>query len=341
MPDSEDKLLEVIQKYVSPKDGKNLRLQSTFLAPWGDDAAVLQSHGKLAITVDMLVDKVHFDTRWLSPQEIGHRCLAVNLSDLSAMGALPRYALISLGLPPKFATTAWVRSLFHGISKLASSHDTLLIGGNLTKTPALTIDITAFGYCRHAPLLRSSALVGDWIGVTGPLGGAHAGLVLLRKKKRSWTKLESLAYEAYATPRPPIEIAQVLAQLRGVHAAIDLSDSLSRDLHHLADASNVGFTIDANKIPISQAATEIFQKAPGKSLAAALFGGDDYEILFTFDRKAYRNIQRKFRNLGATLYVIGEVQEQTQGRTLRRTDGEAIKLPQKGWDPFKAVRRHR
>ena len=254
----------------------------------GDDCALLTPRPgeELAVTTDLSIAGCHFRLDWHQPESVGHRALARGLSDLAAMGARPIAAFLSLGLPRSLTTPAgrrpaWVHRFLDGLLALAQAYNTPLAGGDLAESPIAVADIVLVGAVpRGRALLRSGARPGHLLYVTGTLGGAAAGLARLAEvaaaqparlnPPRIPKRLEALlAAHLYPQPR----IAQGLwLQHRGLaSAALDLSDGLSTDLAHLCEESGVAAEVDAALLPLHPAATQ----------AQALYGGEDYELLFT------------------------------------------------------------
>ena len=250
---------------------------SWLLVGIGDDAAVIEPERNRVevLSVDALVDGVHFDRRVVPPDAIGHRALAVNLSDLAAMGASPRAALVSLMLPDTL-TIADFDLIASGLCTLARRHGVVIAGGNLTKTPGpLAIDVTVTGTLKRRDVLkRTGAKPGDEVYVTGEIGGAVAGLELLR------AGLEGTAIERYLRPQPRLRMGTLLARNRAATACIDLSDGLADALHQLAASNRLGIKVQAGALPIEPGATAWFRQA-GRDPIAASLASDDYELLFT------------------------------------------------------------
>jgi thiamine-monophosphate kinase len=252
----------------------------------GDDCALLTPRAgeELAVTTDLSIDGRHFRLNWHQPEAVGHRALARGLSDLAAMGARPVAAFLSLGLPRSLNESAgrrpaWVQRFLDGFLALAEVHNTPLAGGDLAESTVAVADIILVGAVpRGRALLRSGARPGDLLYVTGALGGAAAGLARLAElaspagpnPPRIPTRLETLL-APHLYPQPRIVQGLWLQRHRLASAALDLSDGLSSDLAHLCEESGVAAEVDAAALPIHPAAT----------LAQALHGGDDYELLFT------------------------------------------------------------
>jgi thiamine-monophosphate kinase len=247
----------------------------------GDDAAVIEpERNRLEVlTVDAIVDTVHFDRRFTPPGAIGHRALAVNLSDLAAMGAAPRMALLSLALPSDLPCVEF-DAMLGGLAALARAHRTIVVGGNLTRTPGpLTLDVTAIGSIkRRSVLTRNGARPGDHVYVTGSIGSAAVGLAMLRAGESS---SGSPCVQRYLRPEPRMRIGSLLGRNRAASSCIDLSDGLADGLTRIAEASQVGIAIDASALPIEDEARRWFERNGLAPARAALSGGDDYELLFT------------------------------------------------------------
>ncbi len=250
----------------------------------GDDAAVVEPvRGELeVITADAVVDGVHVDRRFTPPAAIGHRAVAVNLSDLAAMGARPRLMTLSLALPADLPLSDF-DALIDGALELASRERTRLVGGNITRTPGpLVVDVTAIGSVpRRRVLRRAGARPGDDVFVSGTVGDARAGLALLSSNEAGPHELVA----RYLQPEPRIRLGTVLARNRAATSAVDLSDGLADGLARLAEAGGVGFEVQADALPVSDAARQVFQARGADPVREALAGGDDYELLFTARRR--------------------------------------------------------
>ena len=230
-------------------------LQEKFaLTKIGDDCAVLPKDSKtdLVITTDLLVEDIDFRIEWTKPEFLGHKALAVSLSDVAAMGAKPVWSMLSIGIPEKIWKTDFVEKFYDGYLNLAKNFGVELVGGDISKSPdKIVIDSIVAGETKKGKaVLRSGAKVGDLIFVTGKLGGAAAGLKLLETgetyEKSKYKKL----IERQLKPHPQTEIGQILGEKNLATAMIDLSDGLSSDLFHICRASKVGAKIYAEKIPI-------------------------------------------------------------------------------------------
>jgi thiamine-monophosphate kinase len=259
----------------------------------GDDAAVVETSPLTLVTTDGLVEGVHFVREWAVPRLLGRKALSVNLSDVAAMAGIPRYAVVSLCLPPQ-TPVAFVDGLYDGLLERAAETGVSLVGGNLAAIRGpITISVTLLGQVARA-VGRGGAQAGDLVVVTGTLGAAAAGLRLLGQGARLdedgqlastgvWTESSSgvlrRCLRAQLDPEPPLAFSRALAEVELVHAAIDLSDGLSLDLRRLCEASGLVATIDAFAVPVSKEAASVERAQGGDPLATALHGGEDYGLL--------------------------------------------------------------
>ena len=243
----------------------------------GDDCAVVpkDSLSDQLFTVDLLIENIDFRLGWTAPKMLGHKALAVSLSDIAAMGGTPKNALLSLGVPDSLWKTSFLDEFYEGWNSLAGEIGVELVGGDISKASELVIDSFVIGeVAKGKALLRSGAKPGDLIFVTGELGGASLGLLLLENGTRPGGNVEEILQNAVLRqlkPMPQINIGKLLSKKELATAAIDLSDGISSDLAHICEASGVGAEIDASKLPIARGAT----------LEMALNGGEDFELLFT------------------------------------------------------------
>ena len=258
----------------------------------GDDAAVVEPERNAldVITTDSLVEGVHFDQAFVGAAEIGHKALAVNLSDLAAMGAAPRVALLSLVLPPAMSVAS-VDALVEAMAALAARARISVVGGNIARSPGpLIVDVTVTGSVhRRRVLTRSGAHPGDELYTTGCLGGAALGLRMLQRDPSS----TGPAVDRDRRPEPRNRFGMLLGRNRAARACIDLSDGLADGVRQLGEASGLGGIIEADSVPVEDGAT----------LADALGGGEDYELLFAASprmRGRLRNVQRLVKGLAIT-----------------------------------------
>jgi thiamine-monophosphate kinase len=295
------------------------RIRERFPAPAGslqigigDDAAVTAGvRGELdVLTTDALVEGVHFDLRFSSFADVGYKALAVNVSDLAAMGATPRLALLSLILPDRL-TVADVDGLLDGFSRMAEEAGVVLAGGNITRTPGpLTVDVTAVGHVRPRRVLtRGGGKPGDILYVTGEVGAAAAGLGLLRASSTAPEGKEAAALiDRHRRPAPRLRVGALLGRTRTATACMDLSDGLADAVTQLAQASGTGAVVDAAALPVPAAARRWFESQGHDHVRAALAGGDDYELLFAVSPKTGGRLRTVIRQArGVPITRIGEL----------------------------------
>jgi thiamine-monophosphate kinase len=304
----------------------------------GDDAAVIASarNTRLVVTTDAVVEGVHFSRAYSSPADIGHRVLAANLSDLAAMAATPRWALLSLVLPGAWLVTD-VEDLVDGVSALASRHGVSVVGGNITQSDgSLIVDVTAGGEAGPRRwLTRSGAAAGHDIYVSGTIGGAAAGLEMLKAGRQADgpTGQQGGCISRHRRPEPRVRLGIAMGRARAARAAMDLSDGLSDALTQVAAASGVGVRVDAGALPVDVCAREWWTGRGVDPVIAAAVGGDDYELLFAVSarqRGALRSVGRHVAD--PPLTKIGVFTKDPRELVLVR-DGKEEALP-KGFEHF-------
>jgi thiamine-monophosphate kinase len=320
----------------------------------GDDCAVIPKDSKtdLVITADLLIEDVDFRLEWTTPELIGHKALAVSLSDAAAMGAKPVWAMLSIGIPEKIWKTDFVDEFYEGWFRLAKKFGVGLIGGDVSRTPdKIVIDSIVAGEAKKGKaVLRSGAKAGDLIFVTGNLGGAAAGLKLLdageRYEKGSKSYVQKLLLRQLK-PNPQTEIGQILGAKNLATSMIDLSDGLSSDLAHLCRESGVGAEIFADKIPFDENLRKIFPRRRKDALAEpsvmtrgfsederlnfALNGGEDFELLFTANPKKIFQLEKALENFNFSR--IGKMSVNTEIIELI-SDSKTAVLRAKGFRHF-------
>jgi len=295
----------------------------------GDDATARKIDAGIELaTIDTLVENAHFTLDTITYEELGWKSLAVNVSDIAAMGGIPLYALVSLGLPGE-TNVENIKKLYEGMLELANAYDITIAGGDVVKAPQLTISVSVTGKATGDSLLkRSSAQPGEMIAVTGNLGTSAAGLKMLIEKHKFDEETTSLLRKAHQQPRPRVAEGQTLVE-NGVKAAIDLSDGLMSDLGHICQMSSVGACLNVDTLPIHPTVRNVFSN---EAIELALSGGEDYELLFT----AKPDIIKKIQNLTTTpVTVIGGIISLHAGKViLLDTNGNTIDLKKEGWDHF-------
>lgn len=300
----------------------------------GDDAAVWQPSRSMrgVMTTDAFVEGVHF-TAALTPFDIGYRSMAGALSDIAAMGAGPTLVTVALGLPPE--RTDDVVALYRGMLDVCARGGAIVAGGDLTRSPALWLSITALGEVRPSHLkTRAGAKRGDVLAVTGALGAARAGWMC----EDGATALDDASLQAAraAYRRPPARFAEGrwLGASSNVHAMMDLSDGLSSDVLRLCAASDCGAEIDA--VPVAPAARAFATLSGAEPETFALAGGEDYELLAAIDARAFGHIAARFRaRFGRELLAVGKTKLKEEGVTVRRAGGR-VALQATGWDHFRS-----
>ena len=282
------------------------------LSKIGDDCAVLpkDSRRDLVITTDLLVEDIDFRLDWSKPEFIGHKSLAVSLSDVAAMGAKPVWSMVSIGVPERVWKTDFVDEFYDGYLNLAKRFGVELIGGDVSKTPdKIVIDSIVAGEVKKGKaILRSGAKVGDLIFITGNLGGAAAGLKLLENGEEFGNSNFQNLFLRQLVPNPQTEIGQILGEKNLATAMIDLSDGISSDLAHLCYSSKTGAKIFAGKIPLGFQISN-FKFQIEDEIFFALDGGEDFELLFTVNPKKKFRVEKELKNHSISL--IGEITANT------------------------------
>jgi len=291
------------------------------VVPIGDDCAVLRfgDDGKLWVAAaDMLVSGRHFREEWSSPQSVGYKAVAVNVSDVAAMGGRPRFVLASGGAPDPETTLRCVE----GVMQACVEFGAYPLGGDTTGAAALTVDVAILGELDGAPMLRSGARPGDLLAVTGELGASVAGLLALENGDAGPERL----VRKHLRPEPRIE-AGLLAVRLGVRAAIDLSDGLASDVRHVCDLSGVGCDVDLALLPVAQDTTNLARSLGQDPAVLAATGGEDYELLISAPKQV---LDALTNTIETPLTVIGETT--TEAVAFRRGIEPVEGLS--GWDHF-------
>lgn len=283
--------------------------------PMGDDAAVLAINPDMfcAVSTDLLVENIHFDFKIISPEEIGYKALAVNLSDLAAVAAVPKFVQVGMGIPSK-TNISVVDEIYEGIIECANKYNVKITGGDMVKSQKITIAITAIGETSKKNIpQRCDAKVGESVCVTGELGSSALGLKLLRNKNVGikFSKIEKQVFiNAHKHPTPRIKEAIELLNF-GIGALEDISDGLAADLTNICMASKVGSLIYEDMIPM-----------PLHCLEEALRGGEDYELLFTIKKENLSSIKKTFKEkFNLQISEIGEILPENRGIKIELTNG--------------------
>lgn len=309
----------------------------------GDDcAAYYASPDKIVLaTCDMLVENIHFALSTCSPRQLGRKAVAVNISDIAAMGGIPCQALLSLGIASS-TSVEFIDQLADGMKEEAKLFEVNIIGGDTVRSPlGLVINITLIGEVEPDLIVkRSTAKPGDVIMVTGELGGSAAGLILLLKGEKYSSVPLNIAKEvksAHLSPVPRIKEGRIIARERLANSMIDISDGVASDLTRICKASAVGAKVYASKIPILSAAKEVGGLIKRSPLDLALYGGEDYELLFTVSPQKVDNIIKSLKKeLNAKVSVIGEIRKVQEGIKLEDLQGKVSDLQPKGYNHFQS-----
>jgi thiamine-monophosphate kinase len=327
----EFELIDLLAGMVKAAENKDTDAQRQLVIGIGDDAAAWRGDDSIQLaTVDALVQDVHFTLDTTSWVELGWKALAVNLSDIAAMGGLPRYALVSLALPGQ-TEVEQVTELYRGMISLAQQFEVAIIGGNMSSAPLVVINITVLGTTgsHDAPLLtRSAAKPGEKVAVTGYPGKAAAGLEMLSNGLPIKPEQAESLKTAFLTPFPRVKEGRLMEKY-GVKAAIDISDGLFADLRHICHMSKVGARIELDRLPVHPAVKAAF---PGKAVEFALSGGEDYELLFTSSESIINKLRAEIK---IPITIIGEVTAENAGEIeLVDAKGNPIVTQAMGWDHF-------
>lgn len=309
----------------------------------GDDAAVFQSAAgkETVITTDLLVEDIDFRRTTAPALLLGHKALAVSLSDIAAMGARPRWSLISIGVPDDVWQTEFVDQFYEGLASLANRYGVQLIGGDTSRTnEKVVVDSIVLGECNTGQAVkRTGAQPGDQIFVTGSLGGAAAGLRLIERGAHlaeqnladdDSQKIDHVLLRQLR-PEPRVGWGMVLGEERLATSMIDISDGLSSDLNHLCTASGVGALIESSLLPIDHQVVELCGRRALDPLQLALHGGEDFELLFTVRADSVGRLPRRVD--GSQITRIGEVKIHADG--VRISEGPRVwELNPGGWKHF-------
>ena len=313
---------------------KRAKINDQVLIGIGDDAAVIKTSGDtdLIACCDLMVENVHFRTEWTPPRLLGRKALAVNLSDVAAMGALPKFAMISIAVPHKYSPE-FINELLKGISELADASGVAIIGGDTSaSSQSLFIDISVIGECEGGrAVTRSGAEIGNTIYVSGSLGASALGLSFLEAGFRlsDVKDLGDTARQAllkHLAPEPKLRLGRALGEAGLATAMIDISDGLSTDLSHILEESGVGATLQASALPIDDCVLSATASVPAVDpTTLALNGGEEYELLFTVRPQDQDRLSFLVKTLGEKVTPIGEI---VPGRELKLERNGIIEMIQ-------------
>ncbi len=304
----------------------------------GDDAAVFSiGKGRVALlTTDILIENVHFIRNKISPHDLGYKSMAVNLSDIAAMGAKPEHAFISIGIPEDIDTD-YIDMFYQGVKELAKKYSVNILGGDTSlSTSGLIINIALTGSAVKKNILyRNTARPGDIIYITGNLGDSKAGLYFVINNITNLDHQALKLINVHNKPYPYVHEGIFLAGCRGVHSAMDISDGLGSDLGHIASESNAGFILYEEKLPVSDELINFCSKFSKDISDYALNGGEDYVLAFTADPKNALNIEKSYyKKFNKKLFRIGEITDAPE-IILQLKDGKRKAVTGTGWDHFR------
>lgn len=305
----------LIQRFI-----KKIRKNRSVPVGPGDDCAVVRISGNrlLLLTTDMLIEGIHFRRDWMSPFEIGVKAIRVNLSDIAAMGGIPRFALISVGIPPRLVSRV-AKDLFRGMKRATQENGVAIVGGDTNASDRLIINVALAGEPGDQRLLtRKGAKVGDFIYVTGHLGDSALGLLALQKGKKG--SRYNRFVRRHLAPPVRVQVGRKFSRIPGVHSLIDLSDGLAGDLRHLMEESSVGAEIWLHKIPTSRGFRREAASLGADPLTLALSGGEDYELLLTASPR--QKIPDKIDGIPVT--KIGKILPRKSGLKFLDTAGRPV-----------------
>jgi len=301
----------------------------------GDDCAVIpQDENKsLLITTDLLIEGTHFLRDAISAEDLGYKSIAVNLSDIAAMGGVPKYVFLSVALP-RDVSDDWLEKFITGINSILDEHQVLLLGGDTSKsTKNIFINVMVVGEAQTKKIkYRSNAKPNDIICVTDNLGDSKAGLECILKNDCE-NDLARILLQQHYRPRPQISEGLFLAEYPEVHAMLDISDGINMDLQHLQDASNCGVKIDLEKLPISKSLLQFVEKFNFSPMELAAIGGEDYCLLITIDANAFKKIAQDFQQkFKRELTAIGKITQEKEFKYL--LNGASYKLSLESFSHF-------
>jgi thiamine-monophosphate kinase len=322
-------LIERIRSRLSPP------LQDVLVGVGDDAAAVAWAKGTLLLTTDMLLEDVHFRRTTTTFRDVGAKALAVNLSDIAAMGGQPRFAVLALAVPPATRVSD-VDELYAGMEEMAARHAVALLGGDTCAGPhGMVLTVTVVGHIQGLPLCRSGARTGDAIVVTGTLGAAAAGLAVLERGAVPLSaEVVNTLEQAHRMPIPRVREGRLIHASGVATAMIDLSDGLASDLGHIARESGVGADVQLATLPVGDATRQLAAVLSVDPWTWPVSGGEDYELLFTVpSRDAAALAKRIVSETGTPACVIGKIRPPSDG--VRFLDETGRQLPMRdGFDHF-------
>ncbi len=320
-------LIDLLAKEVAGSTGQPPDLPPLTVGIGDDAAAWPVKDGTQLATVDSLIEDIHFSLTTITWRELGWKSLAVNLSDIAAMGGLPEYALVSLGLPDSTEVED-VTELYWGMADLARHHRVNIAGGDTCRSPAVMITVAVLGSSPGNILRRSSATPGDSIAVTGHLGGAAAGLDMLTNNLNPGTEMTASLRWAFHKPVPRIAEGQLLVK-HDIRTAIDISDGFIADLRHICEMSGVSARVNIDALPVYPPAVHVYGE---RARHMALSGGEDYELIFAGPAD---DIEKVKSEAACPVTIVGEITEGEPGTiSLFDSAGNPVSIEESGWEHF-------
>jgi thiamine-monophosphate kinase len=328
-------LIDRIKKLLPAPGKKDL------LVDIGDDTAVIRMDERraLLLTCDIQVEGRHFRFEHITPYQLGRRAMAVNLSDIAAMGGIPTYALVSLGLPADFPVR-WYDRLFEGMRDELLPHRARIVGGNLAQTrDCLIVDVTLLGEADPSRVLtRGGARAGDRIFVSGTLGSSGAGFQVLSTFGKAYPRKYRELVQCHLLPTPRVDLGRRIARSGIATSMIDLSDGVAGDLFHICTRSGVGAEIEEDRLPLPGHLAEIAEESGKSVIDLALHSGEDYELLFTVPpRVPAGKVRDAAGRSGVSVTEIGRIVERDDGYCLVDSRGRRTPLTPTGWDHFRGT----
>ncbi|AGG07470.1 thiamine-monophosphate kinase [Dehalococcoides mccartyi] len=326
----ECQLIDRLNILLHQKPDENTPARENLILDIGDDAAVFLPQGYQLVTVDSLIENVHFNRSMLNWADLGYKALAINMSDIAAMGGLPQYAVVNIDLPPDTLVSS-VTDCYNAMYSLANKYQTVIIAGDTNQSSIINLAITLLGSAENPSCLltRNAAQAGQKIAVTGYLGNAAAGLDMLLNQTEVTDESRRIFYRSFYRPEPRINEARLLVN-EGVHCCIDVSDGLVTDLGHILRQSRVSARIELDKLPLHPSLRLSY---PLQAQNMALYGGEDYELLFTASAKVIEQISVQSH---IPVTIIGEIiPGKPEKLKLVDKDGRALQPEKNGWEHFK------
>ncbi len=328
------------------EDGKDDPvLREHLIQDISDDTAVFRPTPGMVqlMTTDAFAEGVHFDLTYTSMKHLGWRVMAAGLSDIAAMGGRPRFATVTLSVPKKISVEM-LEELYRGIAAAGREFHCFVVGGDTIASIAnMEISVTIIGEGEESKLIyRKGARPGDYLCVTGHLGGSLAGLKIFQREKERFARAEhperfvpqlepyAAALEKHLMPRPRFDIAELLTTKAVAHAMVDISDGLASEVHHLCEAGNVGAAIYEHNLPVTALTQQIAHEFSDSPSEYALYGGDEFELLFAIDEETFKVLE----GLTSDVTIVGRCTDPEKGILLVRENGRSEPLQAGGWDHF-------